>query len=105
MLARCRMVSICSPDSFAFFMADVARGHPDKLGTGRKVALVTGRGKAPSPHRPSGATLAAASFPQPGRGGKGLLANGMRSRAGRAEGGAPCTRGWPRLPGPGDSLG
>lgn len=33
MLARCRMVSICSPDSFAFFMADVARGHPDKLGT------------------------------------------------------------------------
>lgn len=33
LLARCRMVSICSPDSFAFFMADVARGHPDKLGT------------------------------------------------------------------------
>lgn len=33
LLARCRMVSICSPDSFAFFMADVARGQPDKLGT------------------------------------------------------------------------
>lgn len=33
LLARCRMVSICSPDSFAFFIADVARGQPDKLGT------------------------------------------------------------------------
>lgn len=33
MLARCRMVSICSPDSFAFFIADVARGQPDKLRT------------------------------------------------------------------------
>lgn len=32
LLARCRMVSICSPDSFAFFIADVARGQPDKLG-------------------------------------------------------------------------
>lgn len=43
LLARCRMVSICSPDSFAFFMADVARGQPDKLGTTRQeMALVMG---------------------------------------------------------------
>ena len=38
LLARCRMVSICSPDSFAFFMADVARGHPDKLGARQEMA-------------------------------------------------------------------
>ena len=38
LLARCRMVSICSPDSFAFFMADVARGHPDKLGARQETA-------------------------------------------------------------------
>lgn len=47
LLARCRMVSICSPDSFAFFMADVARGQPDKLGTRRQeMTLVMGL-KAP----------------------------------------------------------
>lgn len=50
MLARCRMVSICSPDSFAFFIADVARGQPDKLRTeDGGVALVTGPGRAPKP--------------------------------------------------------
>lgn len=38
LLARCRMVSICSPDNFAFFMADVARGHPDKLGARQETA-------------------------------------------------------------------
>lgn len=31
LLARCFIVSICSPDSFAFFIAEVALGHPDKL--------------------------------------------------------------------------
>lgn len=36
LLARCLMVSICSPDSFAFFMADVARGHPDRLWKDRR---------------------------------------------------------------------
>lgn len=51
MLARCLMVSICSPDSFAFFIADVARGHPDRLGTRQEMALVEGLRGAPDPQR------------------------------------------------------
>lgn len=76
LLARCRMVSICSPDSFAFFMADVARGHPDKLGTRHKMALVTGLGRAPSPAERSQKRGTSPSHFIRLAAGKGLCANG-----------------------------
>lgn len=40
LLARCFIVSICSPDSFAFFIAEVALGHPDKLWTLKSLLIV-----------------------------------------------------------------
>jgi hypothetical protein len=49
LLARCLIVSICSPDSFAFFMADVALGHPDKLQTRKKMTLTPGFCRAGGP--------------------------------------------------------
>lgn len=51
LLARCRMVSICSPDSFAFFIADVARGQPDKLGDEKEMPSVVGLGRGLSPEQ------------------------------------------------------
>lgn len=42
LLARCFIVSICSPDSFAFFIAEVALGHPDKLWTVRSLLILIG---------------------------------------------------------------
>lgn len=51
MLARCLIVSICSPDSFAFFIADVALGHPDKLEMKDTITLVIGAQRAPKPCR------------------------------------------------------
>lgn len=67
MLARCRMVSICSPDSFAFFIADVARGQPDKLGARRDRLLAVGLG-AGLGHRQSPWTWAQVSTPARGAG-------------------------------------
>lgn len=37
LLGRCFSVSISTPDSLAFFMADVARGQPDRLEIGRQL--------------------------------------------------------------------
>lgn len=45
LLARCFIVNICSPDSFAFFIAEVALGHPDKLWTVRSLLILTGHWK------------------------------------------------------------
>lgn len=45
LLARCFIVSICSPDSFAFFIAEVALGHPDKLWTVRSLLILIGHWK------------------------------------------------------------